>query len=131
MNIDILNLSIIASLITFLIGIISTITARSLKDALAKNTLSHKADTLEKSLQHQIELVRSQDVLVRKNTEEILKLQEKQEEFYIRILDYQSNQKDEISDIKMIQGQSTKAIAQLEVTLKGLNELIKKKLLQD
>ncbi|MTI33314.1 hypothetical protein [Xanthovirga aplysinae] len=128
MQVDITTLSISASLITFLIGVISAISVRHAKDALTKNTLSHKTDNLEKALQDLHSLVKAQEGRIQENKEEILKLQEKQKGFHSRILEFQAIQKDEINDIKIIQTQSTKAIIQLETTLQGLYEVIKSKL---
>jgi len=127
MKVDITTLSILASLLTCLIGIISAISMKHVRDALTKNTLSHKTDSLEKASQDQHNLVKLQEIRVRENKENILKLQEKHSNLHSRILEFQSIQREEISDIKLIQTQSTKAIIQLETTLQGLSEAIKSK----
>ena len=128
MKIDLSVISVMASLVTFSIGIISAISVRHAKDALTKNNLLNRVINLENFRKSQEASIESQKSATYKNREEILKLQEKHENLHARISEFQTIQRDEINDIKLIQTESTKAIIQLEATLKGLSSVIKSKL---
>jgi len=128
MKIDLTTLSVLVSITTFLIGVISAISIRHARDALTKNNLGNRVSNLEVALKNFKTSEDSQVSNILENRENILKLQEKHGSLSARIMEFQAIQREEINDIKLIQTDTTKAIVQLEATLKGLSKLIESKL---
>lgn len=97
-------------------------------DSVRKRINANEIEVLKTAISTQDRINAGQEASITRNREAIITIREQQANMNDRFSEFNAYQREEINGIKTTLNQTSKAIIQLEATLKGLNELIKQKL---
>ena len=112
-------------IIGFVLGVLASFIAFLVKDAVTKNTHSLTIKELEKDNENLNRVNQSQDLLIQNNREELLSLKSSMLNLRERFDDFNKMHQSEMRDIqitlKEFTQETTKSMASLESTLKGIS----------
>lgn len=110
----------------FILGVVITVVTVLVKDAVTKNTHKHKIESLYKDFEVQARVNQAQDAEIRNGREETLSLKSAVLNLRERFDDFHQMHQEEMKDIKSTMKETTKSIASLDATLKGLSKWLER-----
>jgi uncharacterized protein YlxW (UPF0749 family) len=108
--------------IEFFAGVLFTIITVIVKDAVLKNTHKHNIETLNKNYEVQEKVNQAQEAEIRTNREETLALKSSMLNLRERFDNFNEMHREEMKEIQVTLKDTTRSIASLDATLKGLSK---------